>query len=91
MTKQPEPVKRMTLSQVVERLLERGGSQHSSIDLGRTAGGKVTIGVSIRTSPDGEATTIAEAEQLAAEVYDRLAERYHDQSSTSSSSSGGDQ
>lgn len=91
MTKQPEPAKRMTLSQVVERLLDRGGSQHSSIDLGRTAGGKVTIGVSIRTSPDGDATTIAQAEELAGALFDRLAERYPEATAAAPSSSGGDQ
>lgn len=76
MTAKNQQSKRMTLSQVVERLLDRGGSQHSSIDIGRTAGGKVTIGVSIRTSPDGEATTVAEAEQLAQDVFDRLERKY---------------
>lgn len=68
--------RRMTLSQVVERLLDRGGSAHSSIELGLTAGQKVTIGVSIRTSDDGEATTIAEAEELAQAVFDRLRSKY---------------
>lgn len=76
MTKQPEPSRRMTLSQVVERLLERGGSQHSSVDLGLTAGGKITIGVSVRTSPDGEATTIGEASELAQELFDSLRTKY---------------
>src|SRR5512146_2377850 len=68
--------RRMTLSQVVERLLDRGGSAHSSIELGLTAGQKVTIGVSIRTSDDGEATTIADAEELAQAVFDRLRLKY---------------
>ena len=71
-----QPTRRMTLSQVVERLLERGGSSHSSIDLGLTAGGKVTIGVSIRTSPDGEATNAAEARQLAEQLFDELRTKY---------------
>lgn len=71
-----QPSRRMTLSQVVERLLDRGGSAHSSIELGLTAGQKVTIGVSIRTSDDGEATTVAEAEQLAEAVFDRLRTKY---------------
>lgn len=71
-----EPRRRMTLSQVVERLLERGGSQHSSIDIGLTAGGKVTLGVSVRTSPDGEATTAVEAAELAQELFDELRTKY---------------
>ena len=68
--------RRMTLSQVVERLLERGGNQHSSVDLGLTASGKVTIAVSVRTSPDGEATTLDEAADLAQQLFDTLREKY---------------
>lgn len=68
--------RRMTLSQVVDRLLDRGGSSHSSVDLGLTAGGKVTIGVSVRTSPDGEATTIAEARTIAELMFDELRLKY---------------
>lgn len=68
--------RRMTLSQVVDRLLERGGNQHSSVDVGLTASGKVTIAVSVRTSPDGEATTLAEAAELAQQLFDALREKY---------------
>jgi hypothetical protein len=68
--------RRMTLSQVVERLLERGGNQHSSVDLGLTASGKVTIAVSVRTSPDGEATTLDEAAELAQSMFDTLRLKY---------------
>lgn len=68
--------RRMTLSQVVERLLERGGTSHSSVDLGLSAGGKVTIAVSIRTSPDGEATTAEEATALAQRLFDELRIKY---------------
>jgi len=68
--------RRMTLSQVVERLLERGGNQHSSVDLGLTASGKVTIAVSVRTSPDGEATTLDEAAELAQTMFDTLRLKY---------------
>lgn len=71
-----QPSRRMTLSQVVERLLERGGSAHSSIELGLTAGGKVTIGVSVRTSPDGEATNTVEASNLAQQLFDSLRAKY---------------
>lgn len=68
--------RRMTLSQVVERLLERGSNQHSSVDLGLTASGKVTIAVSVRTSPDGEATTVDEAAELAQRLFDTLRDKY---------------
>lgn len=75
-TGEDQRVRRMTLSQVVERLLERGGTAHSSIDLGLSAGGKVTIAVSIRTSPDGEATTAGEAAELAQRLFDELRTKY---------------
>jgi len=71
-----QPAKRMTLSQVVERLLDRGGSEHSSVELGRTAKGETTIGVTVRTSPDGDVQTIGEAVELAVQLYDRLRTRY---------------
>lgn len=70
--------RRMTLSAIVEKLLERGGSQHSSIDLGLTASGKRTIGVSIRTSPDGEVQTAAEATELAQALFDELEAKYRE-------------
>jgi hypothetical protein len=68
--------RRMTLSQVVERLLERGGNQHSSVDLGLTASGKVTIAVSVRTTPDGEAPTLDAAAELAQSLFDTLRLKY---------------
>jgi hypothetical protein len=82
--------RRMTLSQVVERLLERGGSAHSSVDLGLSAGGKVTIAVSIRTSPDGEATTADGAAALASRLFDSLREKYEVAPAADASASGGD-
>jgi hypothetical protein len=81
--------RRMTLSQVVERLLERGGSAHSSVDLGLSAGGKVTITVSIRTSPDGEATTPDDAAALAERLFDTLREKYEVTTPPDASSSDG--
>ena len=88
MTGKPEAPRRMTLSQVVERLLERGGSQHSSIDIGLTASGKRTIGVSIRTSPDGEATTAAEAAELAQAIFDELETKYAPGTTTEAGDAG---
>jgi hypothetical protein len=82
--------RRMTLSQVVERLLDRGGSAHSSVDLGLSTGGKVTIAVSIRTSPDGEATTAAEASTLAEQLFDTLRAKYEVAPPADTSTSYGD-
>jgi len=36
----------------------------------------VTIAVSVRTSPDGEATTLDEAAELAQQLFDTLREKY---------------
>jgi len=71
----PAP-KRMSLSQVVEALLQRGGSEHSSVTLSRNAKGETQIEVVVRTGEAGDVTTIQEAEQAAIAVYDRLRERY---------------
>lgn len=75
-TPPPEPARRMTLSAIVEQLLQRGGSEHSSVELGRTAKGETTIGVTVRTSPDGEVQSVVEAVELAQRLYDQLRERY---------------
>jgi hypothetical protein len=71
----PAP-KRMSLSQVVEALLQRGGSEHSSVTLTRNAKGETQIEVVVRTGEAGDVTTIEEAEAAAIAVYDRLRERY---------------
>lgn len=68
--------KRMSLSEIVERLLERGGGEHSSVTLGRTAKGETTIEVVVRTGDRGEVTSIEDAETVAVETYDRLRTLY---------------
>lgn len=68
--------KRMSLSQVVEALLQRGGSEHSSVTLSRNAKGETQIEVVVRTGEAGDVTTIEEAEAAAVAVYDRLREAY---------------
>lgn len=68
--------KRMTLSQVVESLLSRGGSEHSSVTLSRNAKGETQIEVVVRTGETGGVETIVAAETAAQEVYDRLRSRY---------------
>lgn len=67
---------RMTLSQVVEKLLERGGSEHSSVTLSRNAKGATQIEVVDRTGEGGAVTTVEEAEAVAVSVYERLRGRY---------------
>jgi len=68
--------KRMSLSQIVEALLHRGGAEHSSVTLSRNAKGETQIEVVVRTGEAGDITTIEEAEAAAVEVYDRLRTAY---------------
>lgn len=71
-----EPPRRMTLSQVVEALLQRGASEHSSVTLSRNSKGETQIEVVVRTGDQGAVTTIEEAEAAASEVYGRLRTAY---------------
>lgn len=70
------PAKRMTLSEVVERLLERGAGASSSVSLTRNAKGDTQIEVVVRTGTDDAIVTIADAEAEACAVYDRLRAKY---------------
>jgi hypothetical protein len=83
MSTHPEPAeqaapapKRMSLSQVVEALLNRGGSEHSSVTISRNAKGETQLEVVVRTGETGNVQTIEEAEEAATAVYDRLREQY---------------
>jgi hypothetical protein len=69
---QAQPARRMTLSQVVEALLQRGGGEHSSVTLSRNAKGETQIEVVVRTGEQGAVQTIEQAEIAAGEVYSRL-------------------
>jgi len=68
--------RRLSLSQVVEKLLERGTSEHSSVTLSRNAKGETQLEVVVRTGESGAVQTIADAEQAARAVYDRLRAAY---------------
>lgn len=68
--------KRMSLSQVVEALLQRGGGEHSSVTISRNAKGETQLEVVVRTGETGGLETIEQAEQAAQAVYDRLRVRY---------------
>lgn len=71
-----EPARRLTLSQIVEQLLQRGSAEHSSITLARNAKGETQIEVIVRTDERGSVTTLEEAETAAVEIYDRLRAKY---------------
>lgn len=76
MSTRQERAPRMTLSQVVEKLLERGGSEHSSVTLSRNAKGNTQIEVIVRTGENSSVTSVEEAEAVAISVYERLTVRY---------------
>jgi hypothetical protein len=68
--------RRITLSQVVEQLLAKGSSEHSSVTLSRNSKGETQIEVVVRTGDVGGIETIGEAQAAAATVYDALRELY---------------
>ena len=74
----PETPKRMTLSHVVERLLDREsqGSSSSSVTLSRNAKGETLIEVVARVGGDGGPESLAEADKIARTVYDALRADY---------------
>lgn len=80
----------MTLSQVVEKLLERGGTEHSSVTLSRNAKGATQIEVVVRTGDSGAVATVEEAEAVAISVYERLASRYPNVAEQPAKQNGGE-
>lgn len=70
--------RRLSQSQIVERLLHalnRGGQDHSTIELARNAKGDTQIRVSVRTG-EGGIETVEEARDKAEQTYDHLREMY---------------
>jgi hypothetical protein len=70
--------RRLSQSQIVERLLHalnRGGQDHSTIELSRNAKGDTQIRVSVRTG-EGGVETVEEARAKATEQYDHLRDLY---------------
>jgi hypothetical protein len=65
---------RMSMSEVIERLTERGRSDHSSVTLSRNSRGEVQPEVKVATSD--ALPTIEDAERVAVEVFDRIISRY---------------
>lgn len=76
MSSTPAKPKRMTLSEIVEQLLSRGGGERSSVDLTRNAKGETQITVTVRTADTGDVQTIDDACLKAVELYDSLRSRY---------------
>lgn len=69
--------KRLTLSEIVEMSLQKGGgSKSSAVTLSRNAAGETLIEVTAATSDDADTATIEDAERRAAEVYNRLVAAY---------------
>lgn len=66
----------LSLSEVVELLLKREGSDHSSVSLTRDAKGETKIEVTVRSSQGGEVNTPGEAAREAVRLYDVLRARY---------------
>jgi hypothetical protein len=70
-----EAPKRLTLSEILELVLQRGPADHSSVKLVRNAKGDTQIEVHVRTGEPG-LETIAEARQTAQTHYDELRRLY---------------
>lgn len=71
-----ERPRRMSLSEVVELLLARGSSDHSSVSLTRNARGETQIEVTVRSGESGEVTNARDCARVAAELYDSLRDTY---------------
>jgi hypothetical protein len=70
--------RRLSQSEIVERLLHalnRGGQEHSSVELTRNAKGDTQIRVSVRTGDEG-VETVEAARMKAQEQYDHLRDLY---------------
>lgn len=75
-TEANEKGRRMTLSRMVEALIERRDHGPSSVTLARNAKGDTQIEVVVRTAEGGDVQTIDQAEAAAILVYDRLRRMY---------------
>lgn len=68
--------RRLSLSQIVELLLTRGGGEHSSVTLTRNSKGSTQIEVTVRTGETDELATVDQAAAKARAVYDELRDEY---------------
>lgn len=70
------PARRMTLSEIVDRMLTRSGERaNSTVTLTRNAKGETQIEVEVRTG-EGGIQTIEDASAKAREVYEQARNRY---------------
>ena len=68
--------RRLSLSQIVELLLTRGGGEHSSVTLKSNARGETQVEVTVRTGETDELATVDQAAAKARDVYDELRAAY---------------
>lgn len=68
--------KRLSLSSIVELLLQRGAGEHSSVTLARNSKGETQIEVVVRTGEGGEVQTADQALAKAIELYDQARRQY---------------
>lgn len=73
---EPARPKRLTLSEIVEQLLQRSGGDRSSVSLNRNAKGATQIEVTVRTGSDDDDRTVEQAASKAHTIYDGLRLRY---------------
>lgn len=73
---EPAPPKRLSLSAIVELLLQKSPRDHSSVTLSRNSKGDTQIEVVVRTGDDAEITTPAQALAEAVRLYDELRNTY---------------
>lgn len=79
----PQP-KRLTLSQIVERLIDRPSRSSSSVAISRSSSGAIGIDVSVAVGEETFPATVQDAAAVATEVFDALRALYpepepHDQ------------
>lgn len=85
-----EAPKRMTLSRMVEMLLERGSGSGSSVTLTRNAKGDTQIEVVVRTGDDDHPRTPEMAAGRAKHIYDELRQLYPYPATPDAPTPGGD-
>jgi len=87
-TPEPEPPKRLSLSRALELALGRGGRQHSSVSLSRTATGAIGIDVTVIAGEGDDALSVEAAAKRAKTVFAGLRNAFpepepHDQAEVS--------
>ncbi len=76
MNDQAQPAKRLSLSQILELMLQRGSGDRSSVTLSRNARGDTQIEVVVRTSDEGSVLSASDALDEAVRLFDLARKRY---------------